>query len=435
VSLGRLTETLRHPISQNVLSLYLVQIGMFLVPVATLPYTSRVLGPDGFGLVVFAQGFSFLLGLVIQWGFSASGTRAAAVARDDPDALSRTLAAVLGGQLLLTAAAGVIAAVALVTIPLLRAHPELAVLAWIAAAANGLAPDWFLLGVERLRLAAVTQLAVRVASAGALFVLVHHHGDAWIVMALYAGSSLVAGAVAMVIAYRHAQRRMPRLRESVRTVREAWALFVAAAALTLYTSMNVVLLGLFAPPAEVARYGAAERLVRTALQIMGPMGAAVYPRLVYLNSTRRTDRARRLLLMAVAVVGGIAGAAALALAVFAPWIVRVIFGSAFGATVPVLRLMALIIPANIVASACGAWMFSLHRDRTVVRIVLGIGLLNVGLACVLAPARGAIGMGMSVLTAEVVGAVACAVAVRHGDDVGSRARRLIITAIRADQPD
>jgi PST family polysaccharide transporter len=289
--------------------------------------------------------------------------------------------------------------------------------------------------VERLRLPAVTQLAVRVASAAALFVLVHHHGDAWIVMALYAGSSLVAGGVTTALAYRHAQPRMPTLHESARAVSEAWPLFVAAAAVTLYTSMNVVLLGLFAPAAEVARYGAAERLVRTVLQVMGPVGLAVYPRLVYLNSSRRTDRARRLLFVAVAVVGGIAGAAALVLVLFAPWIVRLIFGSRFGATVPVLRLMALIIPANIVASACAGWMFSLHRDRTVVRIVLGVGLLNVTLACVLAPAHGAIGMAWSVLTAEVVGAVASAVAIRRGNKLASTVARPVVMATRSDQRD
>ena len=77
-------DALRHPVSQNALALHLVQIGNLVVPLITLPYVSRVLGSNGFGLVAFSQSLSFLLGMVIGWGFDQWASREASVKRDDP---------------------------------------------------------------------------------------------------------------------------------------------------------------------------------------------------------------------------------------------------------------------------------------------------------------------------------------------------------------
>ena len=48
----------RHPIVRNALSLYGVQAAEMLLPLITVPFLARVLLPEGWGLVVFAQSFS-----------------------------------------------------------------------------------------------------------------------------------------------------------------------------------------------------------------------------------------------------------------------------------------------------------------------------------------------------------------------------------------
>ena len=53
-----------HPITHNLLAISLVQAGNNAVPLLTVPYLARVLGPDGWGLFGFAQSFAISLGLV-----------------------------------------------------------------------------------------------------------------------------------------------------------------------------------------------------------------------------------------------------------------------------------------------------------------------------------------------------------------------------------
>ena len=52
----RVKALLRHRVVKNALYLYGVQFSSYIFPLITLPYLSRVLNPDRFGLIAFAQG-------------------------------------------------------------------------------------------------------------------------------------------------------------------------------------------------------------------------------------------------------------------------------------------------------------------------------------------------------------------------------------------
>jgi PST family polysaccharide transporter len=94
--------------ARQVGALYLLQIANYIIPLVLLPYLTRVLEPERFGLVSFAQGLMFLFALLVNYGFSLSGTRAVALARADPERFSRVAADIWGAKLALLAAALVV---------------------------------------------------------------------------------------------------------------------------------------------------------------------------------------------------------------------------------------------------------------------------------------------------------------------------------------
>jgi PST family polysaccharide transporter len=397
-----------------VIALYWVQIATFVIPLATLPYVARVLDPPDFGLVVYAQGFAFLLVVLISWGMGLTGIRSAAANQTDPDALAEVVRRVRGGQLVLTLTSAVVAAGALVAVPTMADHPEFLVLAWVAAAAIGLSPTWFFQGVERTRVTALIQLSTRAAGAALTFVLVDDPGDAWIVTALFAGASVVGLLISDVVMYRHVEFRLPEWRPSVMEIRDSTMLFLGTLAVALVTSFNVVLLGFFESSADVAHFGAAERLVRVSITVLGPIGAAVIPRLSALQAAGERERARRLLIIAVGASALPALALTLGLIVFASPIIHLVYGESFvDESAPILRVLALIIPVNVTGVVFGVWLMTLHRDRLIVTIAVVAGGSNVVFGCVLTLLFGPIGMAWSVIAAESLGAAGGLIAVRR----------------------
>jgi PST family polysaccharide transporter len=412
--LSRILQAARHPISRNVIALYWMQIAQFVVPLVTLPYVARVLEPTAFGLIAFAQGFAFVLVVFIDWGFGYTGIRSTAENQTDPASLTDIVQRVRGAQLLLAAVSLPLALVALELVPPMRRHPELLAMAWVAAVATGLTPNWFFVGMEDPRRIALIQLGFRVLGAALTFAFVDGPNDAWIVMALFTGSALAGWAAADILMYRRVAFRRPQLRGSLAEIRHAATIFVGAIGATLYTSFNVVLLGLFEPSASVAHFGAAERVVRISLTMLGPIGIAVFPRLVALQSAGSRERARRLMTVMVVVVAVPALALTAGLALLAPTVIGLIYGHRFlDASVPILRVLVLSIPIGITAVVFGTWLITQHKDRVAVLIVLRAGIVNVVLGCALTLAFGPIGLAWSVVAAEATAALGTILAVRR----------------------
>jgi hypothetical protein len=92
---------LKHPLVKNALLLYVVQFSSYLFPLATLPFLSRVLHPEKFGLVVFSQAFVWYFLTLSDYGFALTATRKVAAHRDESEELSRIFSSVMGAKLLL----------------------------------------------------------------------------------------------------------------------------------------------------------------------------------------------------------------------------------------------------------------------------------------------------------------------------------------------
>ncbi len=422
---GRAWGVLRHPISQNALALYWVQIATFVVPLVTLPYLSRVLEPEGFGLVVFAQSFSFILGLVVNFGFDGTATREAAAHRDEPGALGELVARVQGAKLLLVGLSALVALVALAFVSKMHEHPGFLLFAWIAAVGQGLGPGWLFIGLERVRLPAVIQLSSRIITAALTFVVVQGRGDGIWVLVLYAVGTMTGSVITNALMYRIVPALRPRLSASLAALRESWVLFVGLTGVTLYTSANVVVLGLFVANAQVAHFGAAERIVRAAVSALGPVAVAVYPRLAFLHASDEPERARRLAWITIAVLGGVGLVAAVVLALLAPVIIPVVYGPGFREAVDVLRVLAFIIPPISVGGALAAgWMLALRMDRKITKVILRAGVLNILLGCLAAPLFGPLGMAACVLVAELVVLGGCLYEIRR-QEAGTEGVRLL----------
>ena len=76
---------------ENLASLYGVHAFNYLIPLFTLPYLARVLGPEQWGALAFADAYARFVSLAIEYGFGLSATREIARIRDDPRERSRHL--------------------------------------------------------------------------------------------------------------------------------------------------------------------------------------------------------------------------------------------------------------------------------------------------------------------------------------------------------
>ena len=84
-----------HRLFENIASLSVLQAVNYILPFVTVPYLVRVLGPDRFGLVAFAQAVMQYFIIFTDYGFNLSATREIASHRGDKQRVAQVFSTVM----------------------------------------------------------------------------------------------------------------------------------------------------------------------------------------------------------------------------------------------------------------------------------------------------------------------------------------------------
>jgi PST family polysaccharide transporter len=396
----------------NVFSLYVLQGCNYIFPLITIPYLARVLKPTGWGLVAFSQGFAYLVQVAIDFGFVVSGPRLVAQNRDSVESRAVIVSGVLASKGLLALAMIAVTLLFQPWLPYLNSHPRLLWAALLCAAGQAFGMTWYFQGLERLGPALVAEVSANSISTLAILLLVRRPEDGWQVLAFQGAASLAASAVVCGWACRDLRLRFPRWPALRSLYRSAWPLFSYRAALTLYSQGNPFLLGLFAPPAAVGSFAGADRIARAFLALVNPLIQAIYPRVTYVRgwSAENAGRFSRMALLTAGLIGLISGAVVWS---GAPVLVRLVLGANFQAATPTLQVLALLCPLISVNTVIAfVWLLPRNMDAPLTRLTLWAGVVNLGLAILLARPYSHLGMAWAVVLTEVFVLFGLALSVR-----------------------
>lgn len=395
-----ITKVVRHQIVRNIVALYGVQVANYLFPLIIIPYVSRVLRPEGWGMVVFAQSLAMWLSLVIEYGFGLSATREIARKRDDNNYLIQIAAGVLGAKCVLSFGTIFVSIIIFWTVPILQQFPEYLLLAWLSAFTQGLNPLWYFQGTERLQLPATLNIGARFLVTVLIFFMVQGPNDGKLLLALQLIADLLTTGISIIWMYREISFKWPKLEETLSALRSGWSMFFFRSAVSLYTTANGFILGLFVPPALVGFYGGAEKINKAILAMLNPISQVLYPRMNYLVA-RDGRRASNMAYISLLLMGGIGVFLGGIVFICAPLIISILFGPGYEPSTRVLRVLAFIIPLIALSNVLGIqWMLPLGLDRLFNSIILIAGFINIGLAIFLAPRFGPLGMAWAVVVSE-----------------------------------
>ena len=196
-----LRKFLSHRLAKDVLILFGVQISGYLLPLITLPFLTRVLGPANFGLTALGTALVLYFAVVVEWGFGVTGIRQIAIVQDDPDQVSKTYSTIMACKLLLMAAGFVVMAALLAAIPRLRAYWLLYTVSYLQVVGYCLSPNWLLQGMQRMRYIAYSDYGAKILSVVLIFALVRRSSDYMLVAALQSGGFLISAIIGLLIVF------------------------------------------------------------------------------------------------------------------------------------------------------------------------------------------------------------------------------------------
>jgi PST family polysaccharide transporter len=402
-------KLLRKGLVQNIVALYGVQICTYALPLITFPYLARVLGPTGWGSVVFAQAIGVVIAVFVEYGFDISASRDTSRHRGEPRHLSELISGVLGAKAILAALCicGAIFSRRFTH----HVAPSLA-LFWSSTlwgVCQGINMLWYFQGLERMRLASALEIGGKVVATLSIFVLVHHPNDGWKVMAAQCVGCIVAHGVTIVLAYREVGFLWPTFSSVQRALRLGWSMFLFRAAQGLTGSLNGLVLGWAAPLAALGQYAGAERISRVFQQGLWPINQALYPKLAKQMLDNRHD-AMKMVRLSLFFLGGLGLLLGLILFFSAPLLVHFVLGEAFRGSVAPLRVFSLWIPLVALSTVLTFQLLLPNQlDYQFNAVIVTAGLLGFGCALLLAPVYQAAGIAWSAVISQFYSLIAFAI--------------------------
>lgn len=321
------------------------QLFQIIVPLATVPYVSRVLGPTGLGINAFTNSvvqYFLLFGLL---GLDRYGNRQAAYTRDNPDTLSQTLVEVSLARIICCTIAGVAYAIFVL---LNNKYQLFYIFQGILILSSAIDFSWFFQGVEDFKTTVLRNIVVKFIALILIFTLIKTRQDVGLYILIMSLSQLM-GSLTM----------FPKLRKYIRPINlsfskvfqhigPAFKLFIPQVAVQIYLVLNKTMLGVLSGVRAAGFYDSSDKIVKLLLVLVTSTAVVFLPHIA--NSFSRNKNQEIIdnislslnfnLFLAFPMVAGIL--------VFSPWITNILFGPEFS---EVSNLMAVesfvIIPVSI----------------------------------------------------------------------------------------
>lgn len=326
---------------KNTAMLSVLQLSTYALGLIAIPYETRVLGVEAFGLLGAATAIMVYFQLVIDFGFLLSATEDVAANRENKPYLCRLLTAVTLAKLLLAVCScGVLLGLCRV-IDAWRGREGLFLLFFLSTVFTSMMPDYLYRGMEKMTAVTVRTVAIRTFFTVAIFLFLKSPEDLYVIPVL----NIIGNGIAMAAAYRDLHRRFGvhlvpvSFREIGRNLKRSSVFFLSRIATTAYTSLNTVILDMItASGGATGLYTAADKLITTGRNLLTPISDSLYP---YMTRNRDFRLVKKILLLTTPPIALFCAACF----IWAEPLCELLLGEGFGPAGQVLRYM---LPVGVV---------------------------------------------------------------------------------------
>ena len=376
----------------------------YILPFLTVPYLTRVLGPSRYGLIGFAAALINYFAILTGYGFNLSATREISLKRDDRERVTRIFSSIMIIKAGLLAASLILLLVIVYSFDKFRADAAVYLISFGLVAGNALFPVWLFQGMERMKYITYINLTGRIALAAAIFIFVSGENGHVVYVILSSATSVLVGIASLICALRVFKIRfvLPSFGEIRKELVEGWYVFISSISIVLYTSSTTFILGLFTNNTVVGYFTGADKIRQAIQGIFNPVFQTLYP---YVNALAHGSKERALEFMRKEVLffGLIGLFICVVVFINAGFLVGVILGGEYSASVGLLRILAfvpmLVILGNILTIQC-LLSLGLRKDYSMIYVFSSV--VGVVTMILLTYRYGARGVSASVVCIETL---------------------------------
>lgn len=392
----------------NYAHLTLIQVANYVLPLATLPYLVRIIGPDYLGVIAFSTATVTYLSLLTDYGFNLSATRQISISRNDENEIKKIYSSVITVKALLASICFLVLLFLVSYVDKFKLYSVVFILNFGVVVGNVMMPTWLFQGLENMKYISYMNLLAKSIFMLSVFIFVQNKDDYYLVPLIYSIGSITSGVAASIITKYifHITYALPDKRHMLNQLKEGWHVFISSIAISFYTVSVTFILGIISTPVIVGYYSAGERIVKAVQGLYAPVSQSIYP---YINNLLNKSKIHALLVLRklTYIVGSIMLILSVLLYIFSGEIVSIVLGSQYIGSVVVVKTLSFIPFLVCLSNIFGIQtMLNFNRKIAFSRIIIIASMIGLVLAIVLSSLYSQQGASVALLMTELIVTVA-----------------------------
>ena len=390
---------MKNTLAKNAVFNIFYRILNVLFPLITATYVSRILEPAGIGKVAYAQNIVSYFVMFAVLGIPRYGTREIAKSRNNQMAVNRLFTEILIINTISTAvcAVGYYSAVLFGLV----GSSIIYLICGLEILFNFISIDWLFEGEEEYAFITTRSILVKLLSLAALFTFVNDEQD----YPIYALITCLGLGCNYLFNVFHARKRVNLIFCDLnlrRHLKPIMILALSVVASSLYSRVNVTMLGWLCTEENVGYYTNAHKVVNMILTLVTAVSGVFMPRLSYYYQND-SKKYRQLITAGVKIILFLAIPCCAGLAMVAEDAVTLLFGESFRKSVAAVQVMAvLIVVIGVGDMLCYQAIISSGNEKLLIRSRVYAGIANVILSLLLIPRLQHVGAAIAALVSEVI---------------------------------
>lgn len=379
----------------------LYQLLTVITPLIVTPYISRILGSDNIGIYSYTYSIAYYFVMFALLGVANYGNRTISANNTTRENRSKVFWEIYTFQFIMSI---VMTIAYLVYIILFCSYEKtISTIQIIYVLSAIIDISWLFFGVEDARPVVIRNTIVKLISLIGIFVFVKKANDLWIYTLLLTGGQFVGSVTMWLSLKKYVFFVKPCLRGIKKHIIPNIMLFIPVIAISIYKTMDKIMLGILSTDSQVGFYTNAESLINAPMGFIVAVGTVMLPRITNLLVNGNIERSVIYFKKSLKLTMCFSCAVAFGLIAVAPTFVPLYYGSGFDDCVFLIQGQAIVMLflawANVVRTQ---FLLPHKHDKQYIISIMTGACVNVLLNIIMIPQYKAAGALIATIFAEGV---------------------------------
>lgn len=271
----------KNKIVNNTIMLMIFNIAKIVFPFITLPYLTRVLTTETYGVVTYVKTVMTYMQIFVDFGFVLSATKDIVKVKEDKEAINRVVGDTLIARLILGLVGFVIVIALSLAIPILRENILFTILSYAVVFATIFLMDFLFRGIEKMHIITIRFIVMKSLSTLLTFVLIKNDGNVLWIPLLDIISSLIAILLVFIeVKKLDIKMKFSGMKNTLKSIKDSFVYFLSNVASTSFNAFSTIIIGIFINKADVAFWGLSMQIIGTIQACYSPISDGIYPEMI-----------------------------------------------------------------------------------------------------------------------------------------------------------